>query len=60
MRCIRRVVDGRIPDEPYDDSTWEGGRDTKAMEHPGHGYWATDFQDDLPKKGGLRNFLVAG
>ena len=51
LRSVRRVVGGGIPDEPYDDSTWEGDGDTTAMEHPGSGGWALDLQDDLPGEG---------
>ena len=51
MRRMRRVVGGGIPDESYDDSTWEVGGDTAAMEHPGRRDWASDFQDDLPGEG---------
>ena len=51
IRRMRRVVGGRIPVESYDDSTWEGGGDTSAMEHPGHRGWASDLQDDLPGEG---------
>ena len=42
MRRMRRVFADRIPDESYDDSTWEGGGDTAAMEHPSLGDWALD------------------
>ena len=48
---MRIVVGSRVPVESYDDSTWEGGGDTSAMEHPGRGDWASDLQDDLPGKG---------
>ena len=34
MQRVRKVVGGRIPDESYDYSTWEGGRNTTEMEHP--------------------------
>ena len=44
---MRRVVGGSIPEELYDDSTWEGGGYTMAMEHPGRGGWASDFQNCL-------------
>ena len=37
LRRMRIVFGGRIPEESYDDSTWEGGGDMTAMEHPGHG-----------------------
>ena len=45
---MRRAVGGRISVESYDDSTWKGGGDTSAMDHPGRGYCASDLQDDLP------------
>ena len=48
---MRRVVGDRIPVELYDDSTWEGGGDTSAMEHPIHGQSASDLQDDIPGEG---------
>ena len=48
---MRRSVDSRFPVESYDESTWEGGRDTSAMKHPGRGDWASDLQDDLPGEG---------
>ena len=51
MRRIWRVVGGGISVKSYDDSTWEGDRDTSAMEQPGRGDWASEFQDDLPGKG---------
>ena len=51
MRQMQRVVGGRIPVESYDDSIWEGGIDTAAMDHPGRGYCASDLQDDLPGEG---------
>ena len=51
MKGVWRVVGGGIPDESYDESTWEGGRNKTAMEHPGCGGWASDFQNDLPGKG---------
>ena len=51
MRRMQRVVGGRIPVKSYDDSTWEGVGDTSAMEHPGRGDWASDFQNDLPGEG---------
>ena len=51
MQSVRIAVGGGIPDESYDDSTWEGGGNTMEMEHPGCGGWASDFQDDLPSKG---------
>ena len=51
MCSVRIVVGVGIPDESYDDSTWEGGGDTTAMEHPGRGDWASEFQDDLPGEG---------
>ena len=44
-----RIVDGvSIPDESSDDSTWEGGGDTAAMDNPGHGDRSTDFPNDFP------------
>ena len=48
---MRRVVGGIIPDKSSDDPTWEGGRNTTAMEHPGRGGWASDFQDEIPVEG---------
>ena len=45
MQGVRRVVGSGIPDESSDDSTWEGGGVTTAMEHPGGGFWASDFQN---------------
>ena len=51
MQGVRRVDDGRVPDKSYDDSTWEGEKYTSAMDHPGCGDWASDFQDDLPGEG---------
>ena len=51
MRRVQRAVGGRIPVESYDESTWEGGGDTLAMEHRGRGDWDSDLQDDLPGKG---------
>ena len=50
-RHMRRVVGGRIPVKSYDESTWEGGGDTSAMENPGRGDWYSDLQDDLPGEG---------
>ena len=47
-----QIVDGDgIPDNSYDDSTWEGGRDTAAMENPGIGGRAADFPNGFPGKG---------
>ena len=51
MRILRRVVGGGISDNSYDDSTWEGGGNTTAMDHPVRGGWALEFQDDLPEEG---------
>ena len=51
MRGMRRVVGGRIPDESSDDSKWERGGNTTAMEHPNCRGWALDFQDNLPGEG---------
>ena len=51
MRRMQRVVGGGIPDESYDNSTWEGGGETTAMDHPGRGDWASDFQNGLTSKG---------
>ena len=51
MRRMRRLFGGGIPVDSYDDSTWEGGGYTSSMKHPGRGYWASYFQDDLPGKG---------
>ena len=48
MRRMQIVLGGGIPVKSYDDSTWEGGKDTSAMKHPGRGDWDSDFQDDLP------------
>ena len=48
---MRRAVGVRIPFESYDDSTWESGGDTLAMEHPGRGDRASDLQDDLTGEG---------
>ena len=50
MWQVRRVVGVRIPVKSYDDSTWEGGVDTSAMEHPGCGDQASDLQDELPRE----------
>ena len=52
MQGVRRVVGDGIPDESPDDSTWEGGGNTTAMEHPSRGVWASDFQNDFTGKGG--------
>ena len=52
MRRMQRVVGDGIPDEPYDDSTWEGGEYTTSMEQPGRRDWTSDFQNDLPGEGG--------
>ena len=51
MQGVRRVVDGGIPDESSDDSTWEGDGYTTAMEHLGRGGWASDFQNDFLSEG---------
>ena len=51
MWSVQRVVGGGTPDDSYDDSTWEGGGNTTAMDHPGRGGWALEFQGDLPGKG---------
>ena len=51
MRRMQRDVGDRISVESYIDSTWEGGRDTSAMKHPGRGDWASDLQDDLIGEG---------
>ena len=51
MQGVRRVDGGGIPDESSDDSAWEGGRDTTAMENPGRRGRATDFLNDIPGEG---------
>ena len=45
---MRRNFGTRIPVKSYDDSTQEGGRDTAAMDHTGHGDSTPDLQDFLP------------
>ena len=47
MQVVRRVDGGGIPDESSDDSTWEGGGYTAAIENPGHGGRATEFPNDF-------------
>ena len=51
MRQVRRAVGSRIPVESYDDSTWDGGGDTLAMEHLVRKDWSLDLKNDLPVKG---------
>ena len=51
MRLVRRYVGGRIPVKSSDDSTWEGGGETAAMEHTGHGNRTPDLPDVLPGEG---------
>ena len=50
MKGVRRVVGGGIPDESSDNSTWEGGKDMTAMEHPGRRVWALDFHNYVPRE----------
>ena len=60
MQGVRRVVGGGIPDDSSDDSTWEGGGETTAMDHPRRGGWATDFQNDFTSKGRPAELPVGG
>ena len=60
MQGVRRVVGGSIPDDSYDDSTLEGGRNTTVIEHPGHGGWASEFQNDFPGEGRPAELPVGG
>ena len=45
---MRRYFVGRIPVESYDDSTWDGGGYTAAMEHTVCGDLTPNLQDILP------------
>ena len=47
MQVVWIVDGGGIPDDSYDDSTWEGGGETAEMENPGHVERATDFPNDF-------------
>ena len=47
LQRVQRDVGGRIPVESYDDSTWEGGGDTAAMEHTSRSDQNPDLQGVL-------------
>ena len=51
LRRVRRDVGGRILVESFDDSTWEGGGETVAMDHTSRGGRNPDLLDVLPGKG---------
>ena len=60
LRRVRRNVCGRIPFESYEDSTWEGGRETAAMEHTGRGDQTPDLPYFLPGEGITTEMLSVG
>ena len=60
MQGVQRVDGGRIPDESYDDSTWEGGRDRVEMENSGRGGRSMEFTNEFPSKGMPAELPVGG
>ena len=51
---------GRIPVDSSDDSTWEGGGETVAMDHTGRGEWPPELPDVLSGKGGTAEIPCGG
>ena len=51
MQGVWRVDGRRIPGESSDESTWEGGGDTTAMENPSRGDRDTEFPNEFTGKG---------
>ena len=49
---MRGDAGGWLPADSSDDSAWEGGGETEAMNHTGRGEWSPELPDVLFGKGG--------
>ena len=52
-------VGSRMPVKPSHESIQDGGGETAAMEHTGHGEWSPELLDVFPGEGRTEKFPVA-
>ena len=57
---MRGDAGGRIPVKSSDDSTWECGGETAAMDHTGRKEWPPELTDVLSVKGGTAEIPRGG